>query len=60
MKDEPKNKGGRPAKPDDQRLVQRSIRLLPSQWAKFDAAGGVEWLRGLIDRARPKAPPDRS
>ena len=58
MNNEPKSKGGRPAKPDDQRLVQRSIRLLPSQWAKFDAAGGIEWLRGLIDRSKPKAPPD--
>ena len=59
MNDELKCKGGRPTKPDDQRLVQRSIRLLPSQWAKFDAAGGVEWLRGLIDRARPKVPPEK-
>lgn len=60
MNTEPKNRGGRPVKPDDQRLVQRSIRLLPTQWAKFDAAGGVEWLRGLIDRARPKLPPGGS
>lgn len=60
MNSELKSKGGRPSKPDDQRLVQRSIRLLPSQWAKFDAAGGIEWLRGLIDHARPKVPPDKS
>lgn len=73
MNSEPKNKGGRPTKPDDQRLVQRSIRMLPSQWVMFDAVGGVgwlralidraggsvEWLRGLIDRARPKVPPDK-
>lgn len=59
MNTEPKSKGGRPPKPDDQRLVQRSIRLLPSQWAKFDAAGGIEWLRGLIDRSKPKPPPDK-
>jgi hypothetical protein len=39
--------------------VQRSIRLLPSQWAKYDAAGGIEWLRGLIDRSKPKPPPDK-
>jgi hypothetical protein len=56
MKSEPKNKGGRPFKPDDQRLVQRSIRLLPAQWAKFDAEGGVKWLRDLIDRSKSKAP----
>lgn len=73
MTSEPKNKGGRPTKPDDQRLVQRSIRMLPSQWAKFDAiggvgwlralidraGGGVAWLRGLIDRTKPKAPTDK-
>ena len=59
MNSEPKNKGGRPPKPDSERLVQRSIRLLPSQWAKYDAAGGIDWLRGLIDRAKPKPPPDK-
>lgn len=56
---EPKNKGGRPFKPDDQKLVQRSIRLLPAQWAKYDASGGIDWLRGLIDRSKPKTPPDK-
>jgi hypothetical protein len=59
MNTEPKNRGGRPAKPDDQRLVQRSIRLLPAQWEKFDAAGGIDWLRALIDRSRPKLPADK-
>lgn len=39
--------------------MQRSIRLLPAQWAKFDAAGGIEWLRGLIDRSKPKVPPNK-
>jgi hypothetical protein len=52
--EQPKNPGGRPPKPEAERLVQRSIRLTPAQWAKFDAAGGIAWLRGLIDRARPK------
>lgn len=59
MNSEPKNKRGRPFKPDEQRLTQRSIRLLPAQWAKYDAAGGIEWLRGLIDRSKPKAPLDK-
>ncbi len=59
MNTEPKNKGGRPPKAEADRLVQRSIRLLPSQWAKFDAAGGIDWLRGLIDRSKPKLPPDK-
>lgn len=55
-----KGKAGRPTKPDDQKLVQRSIRLLPSQWAKFDASGGLDWLRRLIDKSKtPKPPPDK-
>jgi hypothetical protein len=52
--EQPKNKGGRPPKPDDQRMVQRSIRLPPDLWAKIDA-NGLEWLRGVIRRARPPA-----
>lgn len=52
--DKPKNPGGRPPKPDAEKLVQRSIRLTLAQWAKYDDAGGIEWLRKLIDRSRPK------
>jgi hypothetical protein len=52
--EEPKNKGGRPPKPEAERLVQRSIRLPPAQWAKIDAHG-LEWLRAIIQRARPPA-----
>jgi len=48
-----KNTGGRPPIPDDERLVQRSIRLKRAHWEKFEAAGGIEWLRKLIDRAKP-------
>lgn len=59
MKSEPKSKGGRPPKAAEERLVQRSIRLLPAQWEKFDASGGIAWLRDLIDRAKPKTPPDK-
>ena len=51
--DKPKHPGGRPPKPDEEKLMQRSIRLLPKQWEKFDAAGGIDWLRKLIDRAKP-------
>jgi hypothetical protein len=47
-----KNLGGRPPVPEDQRLVQRSIRLTAAQWAKIDAHG-LAWLRALIDRSRP-------
>ena len=42
---------GRPPKPPDERLVQRSIRLTPAQWAKIDAAG-LPALRKLLDRWR--------
>jgi hypothetical protein len=38
-----KHNGGRPQKPDAERLVQRSIRLPPDLWAKIDA-NGLEWL----------------
>lgn len=50
--DEPKNKGGRPPKPEEDRLVLRAIRLKPAHWAKVDEYG-MEWLRKLIDRAKP-------
>ena len=58
MSSEPKNKGGRPTLPDDQRKVQRSIRLLPKHWDKIDAAGTDE-LEKLLDRWKPKTPPDK-
>ena len=51
MSTEPKPKG-RPPIPEDQRLVQRSIRLPPDLWAKIDAHG-LEWLRAVIRRAKP-------
>lgn len=35
-------------------LKQRVIKLNAEQWEAFDAQGGMEWLRALIDRARPK------
>lgn len=50
MNTDPKPKG-RPPKPADERLVQRSIRLTPAQWAKIDAAG-LPALRKLLDRWR--------
>lgn len=57
MTTEPKNKGGRPAKPDDERLVQGSARFTPAQWAKIAAGGGQAWLRELVDKAELPAPP---
>lgn len=48
-----KKKTGRPAKPEEERLIQRSIRMPPDLWAKIDAHG-LEWLREVIRRARPR------
>lgn len=53
MTTDTRNKGGRPPKPDSERRVQRSIRLLPRHWAKIDAAGKEEF-EALLDRWRPK------
>jgi hypothetical protein len=49
---------GRPPKPPEDTLKQRSIRLTDAQWEKYDAYGGVKWLRKLIDRAKPPKPGD--
>lgn len=56
MTTEPKNKGGRPSKPAEERLEQRSVRLTPAQWAKVDANGGQAWLRQLVEQAGTKEP----
>ncbi|MEJ7085226.1 hypothetical protein [Ralstonia solanacearum] len=56
METKPKHPGGRPKLPDDQRLVQRSIRLSAEQWAKIDLYG-LEWLRQLIQRGKPPRNP---
>lgn len=58
MNTEPKNLGGRPPKPEDERRVQRSIRLLPRHWQKIDTAG-KEAFEALIDRWKPKPPPSK-
>jgi hypothetical protein len=52
METKPKHPGGRPRLPDEQKQVQRSIRLSPELWAKIDAYG-LDWLRQLIQRAKP-------
>jgi hypothetical protein len=43
----PARKMGRPALPDDVRLVQRSIRMTEAQWSIVDGLG-LEWLRDLV------------
>ncbi|MDN7465816.1 hypothetical protein [Burkholderia gladioli] len=52
MNTKPKHPGGRPPLPDDQKLIQGSIRLTAEQWAKI-ARYGKPWLRQLIQRAKP-------
>jgi len=42
---------GRPPKPADEKLEQRSIRLTRAQWQKIDVAG-LDRLRELINRWR--------
>jgi len=49
-----KNKGGRPPKPDGEKMVQRSIRLPPELWEKIDLHG-LDWLRKVVRRAKPPA-----
>jgi len=53
MKTDTKNKGGRPTKPEAERRVHRSMRLLPHHWAKIDMAGKAEF-EALLERWRPK------
>jgi hypothetical protein len=48
---------GRPPKPPEEKLVQRSIRLPPALWEKIDR-NGLDWLRAIVKRAKepPKQP----
>ena len=48
--EEPKKKMGRPPIPDDERLVQRSLRAKKRTWARVDMYG-QEWARNAIDNA---------
>lgn len=50
-----KPKAGRPPKSDDERLIHFSVRLTEAQIAKV-RAHGFDWLRALIDRAKPPKP----
>lgn len=42
---------GAPKKDPEDRLTQKSGRMLPRQWKKMEDRGGWEWLRSLVDRA---------
>lgn len=46
---QPKRSRGRPKKPEEDRLVQRTVRMSPAQWRKIDSAGLTE-LRFLVDK----------
>jgi hypothetical protein len=50
-------KMGRPPKPPEERMIQRSVRLPPELWEKIDR-NGLDWLRALVKRAKepPKQP----
>jgi len=52
----PKRPRGRPPVPPEEKLEQRSIRLTPAQWEKVDTFG-IDWLRKLIERAKPPRQP---
>lgn len=51
MDTEKRSRGRPPVAPDD-KLELRSVRLTAAQWAKVQAHG-MDWLRKLIDRAKP-------
>jgi hypothetical protein len=51
----PKTQRGRPKKAEGERLERRAMYLPPDLWEKVDAYG-LEWLRGLIRRAKPPKP----
>lgn len=53
MNTENKAKRGPPFKPDSERRVQRSIRLLPRHWDKVDNAGKDEF-EAYLDAWKPK------
>lgn len=44
---------GRPPKPPEELLVQRSVRLPQALWDKIDR-NGLEWLRAVIKRAKDR------
>lgn len=57
MSTDAKPKRGPPFKPEEERRVQRSIRLLPRHWEKIDAAGKAEFEAYLDAWKPPKKKP---
>ena len=57
MTTDAKPKRGPPFKPETERRVQRSIRLLPHHWAKIDDAGKAAFEAHLEAWKPPKKKP---
>ena len=53
MTKDTKNLGGRPPKPESERLVSRSFRLKPRHWEKVDLAGRPA-LEALFEAWQPE------
>lgn len=56
----PKNVGGRPPKPHDQKTAPRSIRLTAARWEKLKRLGVETWLCTMLDNTpdpKPEAQP---
>ena len=51
-------KRGRKSLPDEQKMVNMNIRMLPAQKVKLSALGGGKWVRGKIDRAKVEVKDD--
>lgn len=47
------SKAQRQTAPNGEEWKWRSLKLLPSEWALFDAAGGIGWLRKVLEKAKP-------
>lgn len=59
MSTDAKPKRGPPFKPEAERRVHRSFRLLPHHWAKIDEAGKAEFEAYLDAWKLPKKKPAR-
>lgn len=55
MTTDTKNLGGRPPKPESERLVPRTFGLKPRHWAKIDLAGRPA-LEALLEAWEPEPP----
>lgn len=49
-----KKKIGRPELPVEEKMINYTIRILPSQKVKAELLGGGKWIRRKIDHAKVK------